>query len=126
MRGCLPSTLIRSLFTIAVTLTAVKVATSDKPVENRNSPQKVVGTAFSIRATASVACILSRSCALKWKAMLVGLDTGYEGKFDFPRRAGPPTLTYLIATVPRTGSSWFSHLSVGNWLSGGTPRIFEF
>lgn len=55
--------------------------------------------------------------------MLVGLDTGYEGKFDFPRRAGPPTLTYLIATVPRTGSSWFSHLL---WETGCLGAPLEY
>jgi hypothetical protein len=36
-------------------LTAVKVAARDKAVENRNSPQKVVGMAFSFRAALSVA-----------------------------------------------------------------------
>jgi hypothetical protein len=35
--------------------------------------------------------------------MLDGVETGYEGKFDFPGRA--PEIPDLLATVPRTGSS---------------------
>lgn len=55
--------------------------------------------------------------------MLVGLDTGHEGKFDFPRRNDPPGRTYLLATVPRTGSSWFSHLL---WQSGCLGAPLEY
>lgn len=56
-------------------------------------------------------------------AMLVGVDTGYEGKFDFPRRAVPPERAYLIATVPRTGSTWFSHLL---WQTGCLGAPLEY
>ena len=55
--------------------------------------------------------------------MLVGIETGYEGKFDFPRRAGPLEKTYLIATVPRTGSTWFSHLL---WQTGCLGAPLEY
>lgn len=55
--------------------------------------------------------------------MLARLDTGYEGKFDFPRRAGSPSLTYLVATVPRTGSTWFTHLL---WETGCLGAPLEY
>ena len=42
--------------------------------------------------------------------MLTHIDTGYEGKFDFASRLERPELTYLLATVPRAGSTHFSHL----------------
>tara|TARA_R100001126_G_C4873790_1_gene174710 strand:- start:612 stop:1394 length:783 start_codon:yes stop_codon:yes gene_type:complete len=42
--------------------------------------------------------------------MIEGLTTGHEPAFDFARRAGPPTTPYLLATTPRSGSSWFGHL----------------
>jgi len=32
--------------------------------------------------------------------MLDQIDTGYEGKFDFPAREQAPEITYLLATVP--------------------------
>lgn len=37
-------------------------------------------------------------------------DTGYEGKFDFPKTSDPPSLVYMLATMPRTGSTFLSHL----------------
>ena len=55
--------------------------------------------------------------------MLVGTDSGHEGKFDFPRRAERPAKTYLLATVPRTGSSWFSHLL---WETGCLGAPLEY
>jgi LPS sulfotransferase NodH len=55
--------------------------------------------------------------------VLVGTDTGYEGKFDFPRRLGRPARPYLLATVPRTGSSWFSHLL---WETGCLGAPLEY
>jgi len=55
--------------------------------------------------------------------MLVGIETGYEGKFDFPRRVEPPEQSYLIATVPRTGSTWFSHLL---WQTGCLGAPLEY
>jgi LPS sulfotransferase NodH len=52
--------------------------------------------------------------------MLEGIETGYEEKFDFPERSGPPALIYTLASVPRTGSTFVSHLL---WQSGclGSP-----
>ena len=55
--------------------------------------------------------------------MLSRLVTGYEGRFDFPRRTSPPTLTYLLATLPRTGSTWFSHLL---WQTGCLGAPLEY
>ena len=50
-------------------------------------------------------------------------DTGYEGKYDFPLRSAPPALVYMLATVPRTGSSYFSHLL---WKSGCLGAPLEY
>ena len=52
-----------------------------------------------------------------------GIDTGYEGKFDFPARMGPPATSYLLASMPRTGSSWFSHLL---WRTGCLGAPLEY
>lgn len=41
--------------------------------------------------------------------MIEGITTGYEAKFDFPVRQGPPRLPWLLASLPRAGSTWFSH-----------------
>jgi len=53
--------------------------------------------------------------------MLDGVETGYEGKFDFPGRA--PELAYLLATVPRTGSSFLSHVL---WRTGCLGAPLEY
>lgn len=53
----------------------------------------------------------------------VGVETGYEGKFDFPRRADLPEIPYLLASVPRTGSTWFSHLL---WQTGCLGAPLEY
>ena len=53
--------------------------------------------------------------------MLEGVETGYEGKFDFPGR--PPEITYMLATVPRTGSSWLSHIL---WRTGCLGAPLEY
>ena len=55
--------------------------------------------------------------------MLDGIDTGYEGKFDFPGRDRPPETCYLLATVPRTGSTFLSHLL---WRSGCLGAPLEY
>ncbi len=39
-----------------------------------------------------------------------GAVTGYETQFDFPSREAPPELIYLLASVPRSGSTYVSHL----------------
>ena len=53
--------------------------------------------------------------------MLEGVETGYEGKFDFPARA--PELVYLLATVPRSGSSFLSHVL---WQTGCLGAPLEY
>jgi trehalose 2-sulfotransferase len=55
--------------------------------------------------------------------VLVGKDTGYEGKFDFPRQSDPPRVTYMLASLPRSGSTWFSHLL---WRTGCLGAPLEY
>jgi len=54
---------------------------------------------------------------------MVAVETGYEGKFDFPQRAGGPELPYLLASVPRAGSTYFSHLL---WRTGCLGAPLEY
>lgn len=51
--------------------------------------------------------------------MLEGIETGYEEKFDFPYRSQPPERTYILASVPRSGSTYVSHLL---WRTGSARR----
>ena len=55
--------------------------------------------------------------------MLTHIDTGYEGKFDFPPRREPPELAYLLASVPRAGSTHLSHLL---WRTGCLGAPLEY
>lgn len=58
--------------------------------------------------------------------MLEGIETGYEEKFDFPYRDAAPERIYILASVPRTGSTYLGHLL---WRSGclGAPlEYFNF
>jgi len=55
--------------------------------------------------------------------VLEGVETGYEEKFDFPSRPGLPERIYLLATVPRTGSTYVSHLL---WRSGYLGAPLEY
>jgi LPS sulfotransferase NodH len=55
--------------------------------------------------------------------MLEGIETGYEGKYDFPARAAAPSLVYMLASVPRTGSTWLSHLL---WQTGCLGAPLEY
>ena len=55
--------------------------------------------------------------------MLVDIDTGYEGKFDFPARAQGPEITYLLASAPRAGSTHFSHVL---WRTGCLGAPLEY
>jgi LPS sulfotransferase NodH len=52
--------------------------------------------------------------------MITDIETGYEGRFDFAAREQEPERTYLLASVPRAGSTYFSHLL---WRAGcfGAP-----
>jgi LPS sulfotransferase NodH len=54
---------------------------------------------------------------------LEGIETGYEERYDFPDRPGAPGRTYMLATVPRTGSSYFSHLL---WRTGCLGAPLEY
>jgi trehalose 2-sulfotransferase len=51
------------------------------------------------------------------------LDTGYEAKFDFAVRDGAPERPYLLATVPRSGSTFLSHLL---WQTGCLGAPLEY
>jgi len=55
--------------------------------------------------------------------VLVGKDTGYEGKFDFRRRVAAPDIPYMLASLPRSGSTWFSHLL---WRTGCLGAPLEY
>jgi LPS sulfotransferase NodH len=55
--------------------------------------------------------------------MLTHIDTGYEGKFDFPARPEGPGRAYLLASVPRAGSTYFSHLL---WRTGCLGAPLEY
>ena len=55
--------------------------------------------------------------------MLVEIDTGYEGKFDFPARAQGPEIPYLLASAPRAGSTHFSHVL---WRTGCLGAPLEY
>jgi LPS sulfotransferase NodH len=57
------------------------------------------------------------------KHVLEGIETGYEAKFDFPYRRDLPDRVYMIATVPRTGSSYLSHML---WQSGCLGAPLEY
>jgi len=51
------------------------------------------------------------------------IETGYEAKFDFPARQAPPTLRYLFASAPRSGSTYVSHLL---WRTGCLGAPLEY
>lgn len=51
------------------------------------------------------------------------MDTGYEAKFDFPARESRPDRPYLLATVPRSGSTYVSHLL---WRTGCLGAPLEY
>lgn len=66
--------------------------------------------------------------------LLEGIETGYEERYDFAYRQALPGRPYMFATVPRTGSSYVSHLlwqtgCLGapleylNFLPSGPPRL---
>ena len=55
--------------------------------------------------------------------MIEGIETGYEEKFDFPAWEGPPAIPYLLASVPRSGSTYFSHLL---WKTGCLGAPLEY
>jgi len=55
--------------------------------------------------------------------MLDNFDTGYEGKFDFPPRSEAPRQAYLLASVPRSGSTYLSHLL---WRTGCLGAPLEY
>src|SRR3954452_25422318 len=58
--------------------------------------------------------------------MLSHIETGYEGKFDFAARQQPPDLAYLLASVPRAGSTYFSHLLWGTGCLGAPLEYLNF
>lgn len=51
------------------------------------------------------------------------MDTGYEDKYDFARRDGLPEQPYLLATVPRSGSTYLSHVL---WRTGCLGAPLEY
>jgi LPS sulfotransferase NodH len=55
-----------------------------------------------------------------------GAVTGYETQFDFPSREAPPELIYLLASVPRSGSTYVSHLLWGTGCLGAPLEYLNF
>ena len=53
---------------------------------------------------------------------MLDIEMGYEGKFDFVS-PGRPELTYMLATIPRTGSSYFGHML---WETGCLGAPLEY
>lgn len=51
------------------------------------------------------------------------METGYEAKFDFPARDAAPDRPYLLATVPRSGSTYLSHVL---WRTGCLGAPLEY
>jgi LPS sulfotransferase NodH len=58
--------------------------------------------------------------------MKPGAVTGYEARFDFPLREQPPSLVYLLASVPRSGSTYVSHLLWGTGCLGAPLEYLNF
>src|SRR3954452_13784534 len=56
-------------------------------------------------------------------SMLDHIDTGYEGKFDFAPRVAGPERAYLLASLPRAGSTHFSHVL---WRTGCLGALLEY
>lgn len=52
-----------------------------------------------------------------------GITTGYEGRFDFPLHETMPPMRYLLASVPRAGSTWLSHQL---WATGCLGAPLEY
>lgn len=55
--------------------------------------------------------------------MIEGITTGYEAQFDFAVQPQGPRLTYLLASLPRAGSTWLSHQL---WASGCLGAPLEY
>lgn len=51
------------------------------------------------------------------------MESGYETKFDFPSREAEPEKPYLLATVPRSGSTFLSHVL---WRTGCLGAPLEY
>jgi len=54
---------------------------------------------------------------------MLDIETGYEGKYDFPQRSEGPQRTYLLASLPRAGSTHFSHVL---WKTGCLGAPLEY
>jgi LPS sulfotransferase NodH len=50
-------------------------------------------------------------------------ENGYSEKFDLDQFEGRPRISYLVATTPRSGSTWLSHLL---WSTGGLGAPLEY
>lgn len=55
--------------------------------------------------------------------MLENITTGYEAQFDFPAMHGARRICYLLASVPRAGSTYFSHML---WRTGCLGAPLEY
>jgi len=55
--------------------------------------------------------------------MLHGIETGYEERYDFPERETLPERVYVLASLPRSGSTYLSHVL---WESGCLGAPLEY
>jgi hypothetical protein len=55
--------------------------------------------------------------------MLLWIETGYEAECDFPPHRPPPSHPYLLASVPRSGSTYGSHIL---WQTGCLGAPLEY
>jgi LPS sulfotransferase NodH len=58
-----------------------------------------------------------------WQSPLEGIETGYEERHDFPFRLEPPERVYLMASIPRSGSTFLSHIL---WKTGCLGAPLEY
>lgn len=65
----------------------------------------------------------SGAAASRRRGRIACFDTGYEAEFDFSLREEPPSLRYMFAAVPRTGSTFLSHLL---WRTGCLGAPLEY
>ncbi|MEA3052818.1 MAG: trehalose 2-sulfotransferase [Sphingomonadales bacterium] len=66
---------------------------------------------------------ISSPAASRRRGRIACFDTGYEAEFDFPSREDPPSLRYMLAAVPRTGSTFLAHLL---WRTGCLGAPLEY
>ena len=60
---------------------------------------------------------------MAWQSPFEGIETGYEDRHDFPLRLESPERVYLMASIPRSGSTYLSHIL---WKTGCMGAPLEY